>query len=454
MRRPGSLIVRRLPARWIFLAAFALGAAALSADWAAAGGLIRGGAVGGILIDADGVVSTPEVGDAAQLLAAWQSGLAAVPAELAPYTDLRFVSLKGLEQQIAECREAGRPLPDAVRYCAGLLRVKYVLVYPERNDIVLAGPAEGWKVDRLGNTVGETTNRPVLFLEDLIVGLRAAEDSSATISCSIDPTREGLARVQQVNSQLTAAMGPAEAARRIEQALGPQTVSVTGIPADSHFARVIVAADFRMKRLAMNFEPAPISGLVSYLDMLPSRPNTKNMLPRWWLATDYQPLLRDADGLAWELRGPGVKCMTEEDFVNAEGDRTRSGKSSPVAQRWADKLSEQYEELADHDSAFGHLRNVMDAAVVGAVIAKGELIRRTGASLPWLMEKEELEQYPAPREVASQASFIKKGRNWIISASGGVQMFPWEIADRNEESAEVAKVRDTVAKAPSNWWWQ
>lgn len=460
MRRPAqffSALVLSLPARGVLLAGLACLLASASLP-ARAGGLIRGGAVGGIHINADGVVTSPEPGETAQLLAAWQQGLEPVPGDLAPYAKLRFVSLRGLEEQVAAARAEERPLPDAVRYCAGLLRVQYVLVYPERNDIVLAGPAEGWRVDTLGNTVGETTRRPVMFLEDLMVGLRAAQDSTASISCSIDPTKEGLARVQQLSRDLAPGIGPAEASRRIEQALGPQTISVTGVPASSHFARVIVAADFRMKRLAMNFEPAPIGDLPSFLEMLPSRGSSpQNMLPRWWLATNYDPVVRDRSGLAWELRGQGVKCMTEEDFVSADGARTQSGKANPIAQKWADRMTERYEELANHDSAFGHLRNVMDAAVVGALVARHELLSQAGLSLPWLLEKEALEEYDAPRQVASQASFIKKGRRWVISASGGVQMFPWQVADQTIEGDSPAPVHQSAADSAGDaksWWWQ
>ena len=42
----------------------------------------------------------------------------------------------------------------------------------------------------------------------------------------------------------------------MEKALGPQLITVTGVSATTHFAQVMVAADFRMKRLAMNFESA------------------------------------------------------------------------------------------------------------------------------------------------------------------------------------------------------
>ena len=80
----------------------------------------RNAAVGGVKIDADGVVSNPQVGEMKELQAAWQKGLQQVPADLEKWTDLRFVSLKQLESEIAAARAANKPLPDAVRFLGGL----------------------------------------------------------------------------------------------------------------------------------------------------------------------------------------------------------------------------------------------------------------------------------------------------------------------------------------------
>ena len=81
-----------------------------------------------------------------------------------------------------------------------------------------------------------------------------------------------------------------------------------------------------MKRLAMDFEPAPVDGMPSFLDMVAKQPRRlNNMMPRWWLAPNYEPLRRDDDGLAWELRGQGVKCMTEQDFLDDAGPEAALG---------------------------------------------------------------------------------------------------------------------------------
>jgi len=437
---------QRFMAVAVAIAAFGLASSRVEAQFG-----FRQPSVGGVKIDADGVVSNPQVGELKQLQAAWQKGLQQIPADLDKWTDLRFISLKQLESEVAAARAAGKPLPDAVRYMAGLQRVHYVLVYPDKQDIVLAGPAEGWKVDSLGSVVGATSGRPVLTLDDLMVALRVAGSANTSgISCSIDPTPEGMQRMQQLNRKLSS--NPQVASRQMEEAVGLQTVSVTGIPATSHFARVIVAADFRMKRLAMNMEPAPIDGMPSFLSMI-KRSGSQSLMPRFWLAPKYEPLRRDNDGLAWEIRGQAVRCLTEQDFMNKEGQKQHSGKADPTAQKWVDTFTAKFEELAREDSSFGQLRNVMDLAVVGALLTKERLNEKAGFQAPNLMGEQQLDEYPAPRSVASQASFVKAGRSWIVSVSGGVQIFPWQVADRTEVSKDLASSRPEHPAAKS-WYWQ
>ncbi len=245
---------------------------------------------------------------------------------------LRKISLRRLEAAIEEHRKTGAPLDDEMRYLAGIQRIQYVFVYPQQQDIVLAGPGEGWKLDAQGEVVGLTTGRPVMWLDDLVVSLRTAQGARQTgISCSIDPSDEGINRLRALVPELVQGGGGDhidQATAAIEETLGLQKISVTGIPADSHFARVIVAADYKMKRLAMGFEPAPIKGLPNFLTMMKAGPSgMQNMLPRWWLEPNYESLLASPDGLAWEFRGASVKAVTEEDFI------TESARASRAARR-------------------------------------------------------------------------------------------------------------------------
>lgn len=410
-------------------------------------------AVGGVAIDTDGVLSSLTMEDTKQLKDLRKTALDRVPTELAAFDKMRGVSLKQINAAIAKSVAEDRPLPEEIRYLAGLQRIEYVFVYPERNDIVFAGPAEGWQLDALGNVVGITTKRPVILLDDLVVALRTAEASrTVPISCSIDPSQEGMQRLQGVLRQLRNERDPQVAMNRLEDALGPQEISLTGIPASSHFARVMVAADFRMKRLAMNFDEAPVAKMPSFLKLSSGR--NSGMTPRWWLAPKYSSLARDAEGLAWQLRGQGVQCKTEEDQFNAEGKRESSRAASPAAQKWAEMMTDNYPKLAEHDSVFGQLRNVMDLAVVAALIEKEELLQTAGLEIAHLVNDVQLAEYPVPRFVDTQASFVRHRGSYTVSASGGVQMLPWHVADKTEEVASMSEVRQTFSSDSGNWWLQ
>lgn len=411
-------------------------------------------AVGGVAIDPQGVVEAPTVEDTQTLAALRKQTQLNVPAALTKFTELRAVSLKQLEATIAHCRVEDRTLPEEVSYLAGLQRVRYVFVYPDQHDVVLVGPAEGWKIDGLGNVVGQTTNRPVLLLDDLLVALRSGASSRVDpISCSIDPTAAGLQRLQELASRLANIGNPDETLAMIEDALGPQKISVTGVPGSSHFARTMVAADFRMKRLAMDLERAPVDGMPSFMSMMSgSGRGMSNMMPRWWLAPNYEPLAKTADGLAWELRGPGVKCMTEEDYVTETGEKQHTGKASPAAAKWAQTMTDKFDELAAHDSSFGHLRNIMDLAVIGALIEKEQLAAAAGLDAPWLMGREAVNRFPVPTQTSSKASVVKKRGAWVISASGGVEMAPWHVADKTETVEAVGETRTTLAGEGKDFW--
>jgi len=414
-------------------------------------------AVGGVSIDPSGMLAGATVQDFGLLREGLRDVLDRVPDGLDQATEMRKVSLRRLDEAIRRCRADNKPLDPDIAILGGLQQVRYVLVYPEQHDIVLVGPGEGWKVDDRGAIVGETSGRPVLLLDDLIVALRAAAGPvRSVISCSIDPTPDGLQRLNAHAKRLHTIGNPSATAMGVEQQLGPQKISVTGVPETSHYARVMVAADYQMKRIGMGTQAAPIRGLPSFMGtMRGSGRGMSNMLPRWWLAPDYEPLLRDANGLAWELRGVSVKAMTETDFFDASGVRQEKRRANPASQKWADTLTERYDELALADPVFGQLQNCMDLAIVAALVVGEGLTEKSQVELPMLMGTDGLNaaEFPAPKQVQSKATVAKKGRNWMI-ACGGVQINAWQMVAEAESSDALADVRKdaAIADRAGRWW--
>ena len=444
------------PVSWLMgLLTIAVFLACYTASHAGNDALFRN-AVGGIAINLEGVLSRINTQQQEALRRRMQEALKWVPGDLNEPVELRKVSLRRLQEVLDNAlRKNLGVLPDEVRYLGGLQRIKYVFAYPELNDIVLAGPAEGWTVDEGGDVVGVRTGRPVLYLDDLLVAFRSVDQAREVgISCSIDPTAEGRQRLESyLRNQKTFSRAVIAG---IEKALGPQKITITGIPNNSHFAYAMVAADYRMKRIAMKLEASPVRGLPSFLDLTRSGRRNKNMMPRWWLACNYEPLARSEDGLAWEVRGPGVKAMTEEDFIAQDGTVHATGTKSPVAQKWAELMTANYEQLSENEPVFGQLRNIMDLCVVAAVIQKENLEGRAGCSLSLLTGTENslmIDALNPPKIVATQCSFIKRGRNYVIAASGGVQIDSWQVANTSEKSDQIESIRAKAATTETTWWW-
>jgi hypothetical protein len=161
------------------------------------------GVVGGVQIDAHGVVSDLTAEVKAGQLAGMRERFAGGQGAFAEAADRRLISLKGLQAAIAESVRTGRDLPEEVLFLGGMTRLEYVMLYPEQNDIVIGGPAEPWQVSPSGSVVGTVSGRPVLYLDDLLAAFRTVERARQEgISCSIDPTQAGSARLNQLLGQI------------------------------------------------------------------------------------------------------------------------------------------------------------------------------------------------------------------------------------------------------------
>lgn len=436
--------------RWAFLPATCLLAFTIASPGSAQ---VIQQAIGGVRIDAAGIVQKQSLDEQHRLRSLRQQSLDQIPSGLNAFTEHRMISLRRLESLLEKQQGDHSQLPDEVRYLAGLQQIKFIFVYPESGDIVIGGPAEGWKVNHEGSVVGLTTNMPVLQLDDLLVALRTADETAETgITCSIEPTNEGILQFNKYireNPAFTSAT-----VRDTEQVLGLQQVLVRGVPKTTRFANVLVAADYRMKRLAMGLDESPVAGLPSFMD-LTRRARLSNMMPRWWMEAEYEPILRDEEGLSWELRGARVKTLTEEDIL-VDGKREKSGKSHTLAQRWADLFTEKYDEISSHHAVFRELRNCMDLAVAAALIVRERLDQKAGVSMAVLRDPARLptDEYAVPQAVNTVAAARQKRGGWEISASGGVDIDPWGIAGRQDVSpARPAQYGASRDGAGGRWWW-
>ena len=155
----------------------------------------------GVLVDAAGTLQlakaaapSPELAERRGTAPRMESRAGANPRRA---STLRYVSLPRLEREIIRRQDAHQPLDPALLTLAGLQRVRYVFVYPETRDLVLAGPAGDWRVDPSGRLVSADNGRPIVRLDDLLTLLRRARPSPESFfGCAINPRQRALAETQ------------------------------------------------------------------------------------------------------------------------------------------------------------------------------------------------------------------------------------------------------------------
>ncbi|MFK7737402.1 MAG: DUF1598 domain-containing protein [Pirellulaceae bacterium] len=415
----------------------------------------QNGVVGGVSIDAQGTLRTATARERSGLLKELRNSVRAPSGAVNEPADLRMISLTKLQTAVEAAVASGQPLTEEVRYLAGLQRIEYIFVYPNSKDIVLAGPAEGWVVRDDASVVGETTGRPVIQLEDLLIALRnTGETQKSPMSVSIDPTPEGEVRLQQLLGSLNGRnFNPSQAEPMMKKAMGPQVVSLSTVPTDSRMASTLVAADYQMKRYAMGLDQSPVKGMPSYLQMIRNSGASKTQ-PRWWMACDYEAILHSADRTAWQLTGLGIKAMTEDELVAASGQRTQTGKANKAAQTWADSFTRNFDVLASQDAVMGDLRNVMDLNVVATIIDAHKLEAAAGCDLGLLRNGVQTPSYRTAKAIDPQCSFVRGTAGWTVTASGGVEINPWKmVSTKAKPSKELEAVREQASAGDVTWWW-
>jgi hypothetical protein len=365
--------------------------------------------------------------------------------------------LRGICRELEAAARENREISPEVALMGGLQRIEFVFVSPENKDIIIAGPAEAWTVDAAGNVVGVTTKSPVLRLEDFVVAMRTAENANRDegISCSINPTNEASERLSNLQDFI-GQFDPSKVAL-VEELGGPQVVTLTGIPTGSRYSQILVAADYKMKRLSMGFEPAPVENMPSYLELCQAKNRTRgSSSPRFWMECNYLPLAASDDGLSWQLRGQGVKALTENGFIAAGGERQVAERKDALAEKWAKTMTDQFEALSDREPVFRELRNLMDLSVVAALITKENLLAKADLEISAITGSElvAVPQYNVPQSVPTQCSFVQLAGAWLVTASGGVQVDSWAVVD-NRETVDLSTPRAAALTGHSTdtWCW-
>jgi hypothetical protein len=423
----------------------------------------------GVVVDAQGVLRTQSEADPGLNKERREAVIDALPGDLRKAVPMRKVALSRLEAELAKRIADGRGIPDELTKLAGLTRVHYVFVYPAEDDtpgeIVLAGPAEPWFTDAVGRVRGTETGSPTVLLEDLAAAIRCfapGQPQDRLVGCSIDPKPEGLAAMQQFLRQ-TGRVNPKANVDQIvggmKEALGTQVVSVQGVSPATHFAQVMVEADYRMKLIGIGLEPPPVR-MKTWIDLASAGAVAANALQRWYFVPDYQRVRIAEDDLAIELVGEGIKLCSADEVVLPNGQRLGADRADKASKTFTETFTRSYAQIAARSPVYAQLRCLVDLAVAAAYLQEHDGYGKAGWAAGTLRDEKAypIETLSVPREAETAINAVWQGNRLLTPIGGGVTMYPRLAMDPPnllmDEKGEVGKARTAAQALPAGvWYW-
>jgi hypothetical protein len=423
----------------------------------------------GVSIDAAGVLATRVFPDPGGRL--MRARLSAAAKQLKPElhrpSACRKISLRRLEDAIVEHLDGDPSVPAELQFLAGLMRVEYVFLLPEENDILIAGPAEPWVQNPAGRTIGIVSGQPTLLLEDLVMALRTFGPDrklNTWVGCTINPTAQGLKNLksfqQRLPSQIHPRDRPAAAeslAEEMRDSLGLADVAVYGIHPRSHAAHVLIEADYRMKLIAIGLEAPPVR-MTTFVAALKGAPRN---LQRWWLTPEYRCLRASQDGRVIQLASRDVRLETENIRFGPHARITRTAvRPGRAARAYATSFTKNFQRIAEVRPVFSQLRNVIDLLIAAAWIRQENGYAKSGW-LPRLFVDESKFAVHVHGEIAKAqcvANAVWKQNILVLPAGGGVSIMAAEALKSGQRLPDEGRTLQDFADSinlpdDSRWWW-
>ncbi|MEM7456947.1 MAG: DUF1598 domain-containing protein [Planctomycetota bacterium] len=391
-------------------------------------------------------------------------------------SDLRKISLNRLEKAAQLAAARGYELDDELLNMAGMYEVSYLMLLPETNDVVIAGPAGPWTVDSEGRRINRDTGKPVLQLDDLVVCLRNAIEGDGTFGCSINPREDNLAQTKRFIESTN--LRGREWREGLRDALGRQDVEVFGIDPQTHAGYVLVEADYRMKLVGMGLEPS-INDIPSYLNRV--EVGADGSLPpmdvvRWWFTLNYDDVIADSNREVFGFTGSGVRVLSENEFLDQQGRRVHTGQTFGPTKEFADDFTDHFEQIATAYPVYRQLKNVFDMAIVASLIEGQGLADKAEWNLTYFGSDDSYGRtyQPAKRQTPEEVESVmnhriitqrREGstlRHTVVGVSGGVIFTSADITAeesiRTDESlsTQAATLRPEIAETSADslqWWW-
>lgn len=343
----------------------------------------------------------------------------------------RAVSLKVLQKMLKDCT-VNSTCTNNILHLAGLTKITGYVVDDENRDLILIG-----NVDE---------KSPPLYLDDFVVALRNAWLKYAKLKgntyyysnpgCSIDPDPKVLSELNEVADKIFSHSRPEAVQDNLHQwnqiCRQPQKVRILGIPFNTRFSKVMVEADYFMKRLVDGSVKTGVSGFKSLTDMTLDviRDDISNNQPvsiplstlnRFWFYPDENSYLED-EGIVL-IRKSEIKLLTEEEYQTSRGSVLGTGRPNPLAEEFARCFTAKYTDIAAKEHIYSELESLFRIVMITKMMKSGEGML-SAIDLDFLLNRYQVNYIKVNRVLPGIAN-VKKYTQRNETGRGYMELYFW-----------------------------
>lgn len=371
---------------------------------------------------------------------------------------LRTISLKQLDAALASMQIRGLQPTAQMLQLAGITHIQYVAVDVENQDVLLSGPAA--KVD--GDENG-------FLLEDMRTLVALMNKQTAPLGCSLDPDNQGILAAQSFLSEPNVigrlSRTPQAVADQIKAKVGPHSVNIFGIDPSSSTALALVDADEHMKRVGLGLA-STVPKIKTYFDHLDRKGAAPaQSLIRWWFAYNDAPILVNEASNFFELPKQTVAVMSEQQWVNAQGDRQATGAADEAADAFAAEMTEKLDVLRATQPAYARLQGIFELGLALQLAIESSKQPSLGDWFPNLPVRSSSNPSKngalgrqTPKSVEGVTAWDRLKNGTVVAViSGGVKIEPAVVASpaRWQSQSHISRPSnlDSARISSAQWWW-
>ena len=189
-----------------------------------------------------------------------------------------------------------------------------------------------------------------------------------------------------------------------------------------------------------------------------------NSLQRWWFTPLYDAIYTTDDRLGFQFVGQRAQLSSQDEIVDLNGRRQPAATTRISTRQFAKQFTEKFPELADRSPVFAQLQNLMDLAILTALLRRERLPQKIGWTMDFFLAKDKarLSTGKTPRQVPTICNLRSAKRRLILGlVGGGVSIDAHHVLDalptrpdpRNQLDKSRRQARRGEPPKEHPWWW-